>query len=74
MSQPRTDVVNELVVAAMEGMERVPDYSVAELMSASFTMCMRLIRVTTTNDPTQATALRSAVHALLMACTSGRAN
>ena len=62
------DRVEQLVEAALAGMEKVPGFDSGDLASAGFTLCARLISVTLTTDPMAHIYLRNAVEQLLMRC------
>ena len=60
--------VEQLVAAALAGMEMVPDFNGADLTSAGFTLCARLISVALVLDPAAHVYLRQGVEQLMMRC------
>lgn len=63
-----SDKVEQLVEAALIGMEQVPDCDGAELTSAGFTLAARLIKVALLLDPMCSSMLREGCEQLLLRC------
>lgn len=66
---PNSDKIEQLVEAALQGMEsHGGDFTGRELLSAVFTLTLRIIKSTLTKSPESMPAIRQAIDVLLMEC------